>query len=128
MIILIPTDDTPGAREAHTAAFADFLVNAAAEYAPELQQHWREAMRYLDAHKFAALSPDAQLALIEEMSAPERKESATHDGFDTYRLIKDMTVHAFYTSRIGLIDVLEYKGNAYLTAFPGCTHPDHQHV
>jgi hypothetical protein len=41
-------------------------------------------------------------------------------------LIKDMTVRAFYTSRVGLIDVLEYKGNAYLTQFPGCTHSEHQ--
>jgi hypothetical protein len=29
-----------------------------------------------------------------------------------------MTVRAFYTSRIGLIDVLEYQGLAYLSEFP----------
>lgn len=128
MEILIPKDDTPGAREAHTAAFADFFVNAAAEYAPEVQQHWRDAMRYLESQQFAGLSTDAQAAFMEQISAPERDASAKHDGFDVYRLIKDMTVHAFYTSRIGLIDVLEYKGNAYLTEFPGCTHAEHQHV
>ncbi len=128
MTILIPTDETPGAREAHTAAFADFFVNAAAEYAPEVQQQWRDALLYLRTHRFADLSPDAQVSSIEQMSAPERDGSAKHDGFETYRLIKDMTVHAFYTSRIGLIDVLEYKGNAYLIDFPGCTHPEHQHV
>jgi len=39
-----------------------------------------------------------------------------------------MTVRAFYTSRVGLIDVLEYKGNTYLTEFPGCAHPEHHKV
>jgi hypothetical protein len=49
-------------------------------------------------------------------------------GSATYKLIKDMTVHAFYTSRVGLVDVLEYKGLAYLSEFPACTHPEHQRV
>lgn len=126
MAILIPADETPGAREAHAAEFADFFVNAAAEYAPEVQQQWREAMRYLRSQNFAALHPEAQLELVRQMSAPERDHAATHSGFEAYRLVKDMTVHAFYTSRIGLIDVLEYKGNAYLTEFPGCTHAEHR--
>jgi hypothetical protein len=39
-----------------------------------------------------------------------------------------MTVFAFYTSKAGLVDNLEYKGNAYLTDFPGCTHPEHRRV
>jgi hypothetical protein len=39
-----------------------------------------------------------------------------------------MTVRAFYTSRVGLIDVLEYQGIAYLTEFPACTHPEHLNV
>ena len=30
--ILIPSDETPGAREAHVVPFIDFVVNAAAEY------------------------------------------------------------------------------------------------
>ena len=51
-----------------------------------------------------------------------------HDGFATYSLIKEMTVRAFYTSRAGLVDALEYQGIAYLTEFPGCTHPEHKHV
>src|SRR2546425_13370424 len=45
--ILIPTDDTPGAREAHCAHFIDFLVQSAAEYAPEMQTQWRNAMAAL---------------------------------------------------------------------------------
>src|SRR5579875_1065404 len=126
--ILIPTDDTPGAREAHVAPFIDFVVNAAAEYEPDMQQHWRDAMAWLASQRFGSLSPSEQFALIEAMSSPERDKTAKHEGFSHYRLLKDMTVHAFYTSRVGLIDVLEYKGNAYLVEFPGCNHPEHQHT
>ncbi len=126
--IIIPTDETPGAREAHVAAFTDFVVNAAAEYAPQMQEQWRTAMLWLRTQKFAQLTPDEQLAFVEQISEPERDRSKQHGGFATYRLIKDMTVHAFYTSRVGLIDVLEYKGMAYLTEFPACNHPEHHKV
>ena len=126
--MLIPTDDTPGAREAHVTAFIDFVVNAAAEYAPEMQNDWRHAMDWLRAHHFAELPADQQLSLMQRISEPERGASDKQEGFPVYRLIKDMTVHAFYTSRVGLIDVLEYKGLAYLTEFPGCNHPEHHTV
>lgn len=120
--ILIPTDETPGAREAHVAPFIDFVVDAAAEFEPELQQDWRGAVEFLNEGGFGRLAPAAQFEFIEKMS------HAGNEGHDTYQFIKDMTVHAFYTSRVGLIEVLEYKGNAYLTEFPGCTHPEHHQV
>jgi Gluconate 2-dehydrogenase subunit 3 len=125
---LIPTDDTPGAREAHVTAFIDFVVNAAAEYAPEMQNDWRNAMLWLRAQRFAELSSSQQRSLVQHLSEPEHDSSNQREGFPVYRLIKDMTVHAFYTSRVGLIDVLEYKGLAYLTEFPGCNHPEHHTV
>ncbi len=126
--ILIPTDETLGAREAQVASFIDFVVNAAAEFAPETQQPWRDAMDWLQGAKFGNLSSKEQEALIKEASAPETDAAQTHAGFAAYRLIKEMTVRAFYTSRVGLVDVLEYQGIAYLTEFPACTHPEHQKV
>lgn len=126
--ILIPTDDTPGAREARVAPFVDFVVNAAAEYAPEVQREWRQALGWLKEQHFGSLSASEQSALITRMSEPERDPAKHHAGFAAYRLIKEMSVHAFYTSRTGLIDVLEYKGNAYLKEFPACNHPEHHKV
>ena len=126
--ILIPTDDTPGAREAHVAHFIDFVIDAAAEHAPEMQTEWRRAMDWLHAQNFGSLAPGQQLELIAQMSQPEIDRQKKHDGFPVYRLIKDMTVRAYYTSRAGLVEALEYKGNAYLTAFPACTHPEHRKV
>jgi len=126
--ILIPTDDTPGAREAHVTAFIDFVVNSAAEFAPEVQERWRDAMRWLHSSKFGSLSPQEQVALVTAAGAPEIDHSLTHPGFAAFQLIKEMTVRAFYTSRIGLVDVLQYQGLAYLTEFPACTHPEHHRV
>jgi hypothetical protein len=126
--ILIPTDETPGAREAHVTAFIDFVVNAAAEYAPEMQNDWRNAMDWLRAHHFAELPAGQQLSLVQRMSEAEHHASTAREGFPVYSLIKEMTVHAFYTSRVGLIDVLESNGLAYLTEFPGCNHPEHHMV
>ena len=126
--ILIPTDEMPGAREAHVAAFIDFVVNAAAEFAPDVQTQWRDAISWLRENNFGTLSSKQQETLILAASAPEADHTSTHPGFAHYRLIKELTVRAFYTSRVGLVDVLQYKGIAYLTEFPACTHPEHQRV
>lgn len=118
--VLIPTDDTPGAREAYVAPFIDFVIHAAAEYAPEMQERWRKGMASLRSKQFSSLTPQQQITAVEQMSRGS--------GSATYKLIKEMAVHAFYTSRVGLIDVLEYKGLAYLTEFPGCMHPEHHRI
>src|SRR5438105_5497330 len=70
--ILIPTDDTPGAREAHCAHFIDFLVQSAAEYAPEMQAQWRNAMAALRDAGFHAAGAKERAALVEAISLPER--------------------------------------------------------
>ena len=126
--ILIPTDETPGAREAHVAHYIDFVVNAAVPEAPEMQKQWRTAMTWLAGQNFSELPDAGKLALVKQMAAPERDRAVKHDGYATYRLIKQMTVFAFYTSRAGLVEDLQYQGNAYLTEFPACNHPEHRRV
>src|SRR5271154_6045063 len=131
--ILISKDDSPGAKEAHVAAFIDFVVNAAAEYASEMQTEWRSAMAWLQKNNFGQLTPIRQLGLVQRMAGPEALDSPVEtakadEGFKVYRLMKELTVRAFYTSRVGLIDVLEYKGNAYLTEFPACAQHGHERV
>src|SRR2546427_6447505 len=45
--ILIPTDETPGAREAHCAHYIDFVLQASTGAAPDIQRQWRQAMATL---------------------------------------------------------------------------------
>jgi hypothetical protein len=42
-----------------------------------------------------------------------------------FRLLKNLTADGYYTSRVGLIDELGYKGNAALPAYPTCAVPEH---
>ena len=126
--ILIPTDDTPGAREAHCAHFIDFVLDASAEAAPDAQRQWRAAMSTLEQLGFHRADRAAREALVDAMSKPERERGAKHPGYAVYRLIKQQNAFAFYTSRAGLIEALDYKGNSYNVTFPGCTHPEHQVV
>jgi hypothetical protein len=123
--ILIPTDDTPGAREAHCAHFIDFVLQAATDVQPELQQQWREAMAALRAAGFHAADGAQRAAIVDAMSRPERDRAATHPAYGAYRLIKQQNTFAFYTSRAGMIEALDYRGNSFNATFPACTHPEH---
>lgn len=126
--ILIPTDDTPGARDAHCAHYMDFVLQAAEEYAPEMQKQWRDAMAALRGAGFHSADLKGKADLVEAMSAPERDRSAKHAAYAAYRLIKQQNTFAFYTSREGMIETLGYKGNSYNASFPPCTHPEHRVV
>ena len=109
--ILIPTDDTPGAREAHCTHFIDFVLQASTEAAPDVVRHWREAMAVLRQAGFHAADATGRAALVAAMSAPERDPGAAHPAYAAYRLIKQQTAFAFYTSRAGTIEALDYRGN-----------------
>ncbi|HKS95815.1 MAG TPA: gluconate 2-dehydrogenase subunit 3 family protein [Terriglobia bacterium] len=133
--MVIPTDDQPGAKEARVADYIDFVVFAAAEFRPSLQREWTEGLAWLAKESqrrhhapFREISVSDRERLLTDMSLPERDRSAdaSHPGYKFYRLVKGMTVEGFYTSRVGLIDVLGYQGLTFLSEFPGCTHPEHQ--
>jgi gluconate 2-dehydrogenase gamma chain len=42
-----------------------------------------------------------------------------------FRLFKNLTADGYYTSRVGLLDELGYKGNTALPQFPSCTVAEH---
>jgi gluconate 2-dehydrogenase gamma chain len=128
--MIIPTDETPGAKEARVAEYIDSLVFSAAEFEPSMQQEWIDGLKALDregrqkySRPFLRLSASEHENLLTEMSLPERDPEAKHPGFAFYRTLKATTADAFYSSRVGLFDVLGYKGLAFLTKFPGCTSP-----
>ena len=131
--MIIPTDDAPGAKEAQVANYIDFVVFSAAEFEPGLQKEWLEGLDFLEREsqrqfgkRFHEASETDRLKLVTEMSAPEHDAKLHHEGFAFFSTVKDMTVEGFYTSKIGLIDVLDYQGMNYMPDFPGCTHPEHQ--
>jgi hypothetical protein len=131
--MILPTDDDPGANEAKVADYIDFVVFSAREFEPSMQREWIEGLMFLDKESqkqfgksFHAASATDRVKLLTELSLPERDPTAHHEGYTFFRLVKDMTVEGFYTSKVGLIDVLNYQGMNYMADFPGCTHPEHQ--
>jgi gluconate 2-dehydrogenase gamma chain len=130
--MIIPTDDAPGAKEAQVANYIDFVVFSAAEFEPLLQKKWIDGLAFLEresqkqfSKSFRDVDEADRIKLLTDMSAPERDAKAQHEGFAFFSLVKDMTVEGFYTSKIGLIDVLDFQGMNYMPNFPGCTHPEH---
>lgn len=126
--ILIPTDETPGAREAHCAEFIDFVLHASEGYSPDTQKQWRAAAAALKEAGFHSATPEKRRILVTEMAQPERDPSVQHPAFAAYRLIKRENTFAFYTARAGCIETLDYQGNSINLTFPACTHPEHQRV
>ena len=124
--ILIPTDDTPGAREARCAHFIDFVLQASTEHAPDTQRQWLAAMRALREAGFHAADAPGRAAIVQAISRPEREPGATHPAYAAYRLIKQQNTFAFYTSRAGMIECLDYRGNSINASFPACNHPEHR--
>ncbi len=124
--ILIPTDETPGAREARCAHFLDFLLQASERVDANMARQWRTAMQAVRDAGFHAADAAGRLAIVAEMAKPEREPGAAHPAYFAYRLIKQQNTFAFYTSRQGLIECLDYRGNSFNVAFPACDHPEHR--
>ena len=130
--MIIPTDDAPGANEAQVANYIDFVVFSAAEFEPMLQKKWIDGLAFLEreskkrsSKSFREIDEADRIKLLTDISASERDPTAKHEGSEFFSIVKDMTVEGFYTSKIGLIDVLDYQGMNYMPDFPGCTHPEH---
>ena len=75
---------------------------------------------------FHAADAGGKADLVAAMARPERERDTTHPAYFAYRLIKQQNTFAFYTSRQGLIECLDYRGNSFNVTFPACDHPEHR--
>jgi hypothetical protein len=73
-----------------------------------------------------ALDEAQQLSILEplceqvETVASEKEPRPRNVEF--FRVVKSLTADGYYTSKIGLMDELGYKGNTVMQSFPGCVH------
>lgn len=131
--IIIPADDTPGAREAGVAEFIDFMVS----HDPAVQYKFRTGLTWLNAHAsrllgggFAQLSPDQQVALLEPLAFKQKQRNGEEDGREFFRLIREYTVMGYYTSEIGFKQ-LDNPALKFYSQSPECPHtddPEHKHL
>lgn len=86
---------------------------------------WLEAeSRRRGGEPFVDLTQEQQLTLLTEIGDARPDKSADNAGTRLFGLIKHEMIRAYYTSRIGLRE-LDFKGNAFYAASPGCPGHDH---
>ena len=144
--LIIPADShSGGARAAGVAAYIDGRL---AQYDPKIpvlkadQERWKGGLATVDAlaravsgKTFLESSPAERTALLERIAQPltgtgipteepeERRQPAVEKpetvGQRFFVELKSWTARGYYTSRIGIHDEMEYKGNRAIVEFSG---------
>lgn len=120
---IIPSDDhSPGARAAQVAAYID--ARAAEAFESNDRDDWRNGLKLVDdlsrkmhGHAFMEASPGERIAVLTRMAKHEMNPKAPEEVF--FGKLKRATAHAYYTSKIGIHQEMEYKGNVMLEEFAG---------
>jgi hypothetical protein len=121
--IIIPSDDhSPGARAAKVAAPLDARVAEAFE--PREREDWRLGLKLVDdlsqktnGHTFLESSPEERVALLRRIAKNEMDPKTPEETF--FGTVKHATVRGYYSSKIGIHQEMEYKGNVMLPDFVG---------
>ena len=144
--MIIPEDDTPGAKQAGVAEFIDFMVanqvpvsasrdvrsiEDAMEIGSEAQNRFIAGLEWINARclsefgrAFMECAPEQQNSLMEELAYKAKFKNTTESGRAFFQLMRDYTVVGYYTTKIGL-ESLGYPGlRTVWPKMPGCTHPD----
>ena len=115
--MIIPTDaHSPGARAARVAGEIDRRLADSVD--GEQQRTWRAGLRAVDAlsremggETFLKSPPAMRMAVLTRMAASESQPKTVPERF--FGHLKGATVGAYYTSRNGIHDDQQYKGNVY---------------
>jgi len=132
--LIIPSDGSPGAREAGVSEFIDFMVASD----PKIQYRFRYGLSWIDTHArwlhnkaFRELAAEQQTDILEHLAYKDQHRPREEDGQAFFKLVREYTVMGFYTSRIGL-EELDYPGlKMVYEEMPGCPHlddPEHKHL
>jgi hypothetical protein len=121
---IIPTDSHSGGAKA--AKVADYVDQTLQESFDDAQKAlWREGLRLIDimsqhdhGKTFVNATSEQRIALLTVLSDHVQMTDLPEVRF--FVELKRMTVKGYYTSKIGIHDELEYKGNRILKEYVGC--------
>jgi len=151
--MIIPEDDSPGAKQAGVAEFIDFMVANRAPVSTsrdirstddaiaagnEAQNRFRAGLDWIDARshsefkrQFLDCTPEQQNSLVEELAYKAKFKPTTESGRAFFQMMRDYTVVGYYTTKIGLQSI-GYPGlRTVWPKMPGCPHaddPEHAHL
>jgi hypothetical protein len=131
--LIIPSDASPGAKEAGVSEFIDFMV----ANDPGAQYDFRTGLAWLDAYaeqtagkRFMQLTPGQQNLLLEPLASKDKSHPGQEAGRSFFRLVRKFTVTGFYTSEIGFKE-LDNPALKFYSESPECPHkgdPEHLHL
>lgn len=115
--MIIPTDaHSPGARAARVAGEIDRRLSEATD--ADWKERWRGGLRSVDdlardmaGTNFMRATPEQRLAVLTRMAAGESSPKTPAERF--FGQIKGATAQAYYTSKIGIHQDQQYKGNVF---------------
>jgi hypothetical protein len=124
---ILPADSHSGG--AKTAKVADYIEQMVGESTDDQQKAlWREGLRLVDSmsqhyngKSFVEASTEEKIALIQVLS--DNAELTEIPEVKFFHELKRLTVRGYYTSKTGIHDDLEYKGNRVLMEYVGCGDP-----
>ena len=122
---ILPADaDSGGAIEAGAPEFIDLLTSENTDY----QKTLGGLLKWLDStcttrygKAWLDCAPEQQKEILDTIAF---RKNAVHDDslidpVESFSFLRNFTSDGFFTSKIG-IKYLGYKGNTFLTEFPGC--------
>ena len=110
--LILPPSDTPGARAVGVHAMIDEDLSDDGSVAGVL----RNGLGRLREAGFGNMASQQQIDTLTRIS-----EASGEDG-EFFETLKGLTIDAYYSTEVGLVQELGYQGNTYLAEFPGCTH------
>jgi hypothetical protein len=127
---IIPADTHSGGAKA--AKVADYIDQVLRENPDDMQRAlWREGLRLVElmsrhysGKSIVDASPEERIAVLTVLSDHENMTDLPEVRF--FIELKRLTVRGYYTSKIGIHDELEYKGNRILQDYVGCDDPTPQ--
>ena len=121
---IIPADSHSGGAKA--AKVADYIDQFLRETCDDSQKAlWREGLRLVELmsrhyrqKSFVDSGPEERISLLQVLSDNDHMTDLPEVRF--FIELKRLTVRGYYTSKIGIHDELEYKGNRILEEYVGC--------
>ena len=110
--LILPPSDTPGARAVGVHAMIDEDLSDDGSVAGVLQN----GLGRLREAGFGNMASQQQIDTLTRIC-----EASGEDG-EFFETLKGLTIDAYYSTEVGLVQELGYQGNTYLAEFPGCTH------
>lgn len=125
---IVPADSqSGGAKAANVTDVIDKFLRET--YDQDERTTWREGLRLIDlmsqhynGKNFVNASREERIAMLTVLSDHSHMTDIPEVKF--FNSLKQLTVLCYYTSKIGIHDDLQYKGNRILVEYVGCNDQD----